>query len=94
MLRDLVLVEDGAAMWIKTDSEKGCHHFRSFCAETIWVLRHGDGMVANDAEVELIRGGDGGVLEVDPVSERAEVVAEMRNAGGLNAREDDFWSRL
>lgn len=94
MLWHLVLVEDSASVWVKADGQEGRHHFGSFCAKTRGLLRHGNGMIADDAEVEFVGGGEGGVLEVDPVSECAEIVTEMRNARGLNTGEDHFWSRL
>lgn len=84
MLIDLILVKDGAAVGIEADGKEGREHVGALCAESRGLLRKGDGMVANDGEVERV-GREGSVLKRDPIAEGAEVVAEMRDAGGLNA---------
>lgn len=48
-------------------------------------------MQIDDGEQELGVGfGGGRVLEMDPLLQGAEVVAQMWHAGGLDAGEDDF----
>lgn len=54
MLRHLVLVENGASLRIETDGEERGHHLGAFSAKTRGLLRHGDGVVADNAEVELV----------------------------------------
>jgi hypothetical protein len=55
------------------------------------VAGDGDGVEVDDAEEELGVGG-GCVLHVFPLLQRAEVVAEVGDAGGLDAGEYDLFA--
>ena len=53
------------------------------------IMRQGDGVQVDDAEIVLLL-----VLPLDPALDRAEIVAEMQVAGGLNAAQDALLPRL
>lgn len=93
MLGHLILMEDRTAMRIQPDSKERSHHFGSFRTQSCGDLRHGDGVVSDNAEVQRIRArGRGCILKVDPITKRSEIVAEMRDTGRLDTGEDDSWS--
>ena len=84
VLRDVRLDEDGADLGVETGGEEVDRHVADVLAERGGIgVVGGEGVEVGDEEVALVL-----VLELDPVVERAHVVAEVKAAGGTHARED------
>ena len=56
---------------------------RTLTAQLVGILRKRDGVQVHDAVDVLVD-----ILLVHPVADRAEIVADVRDAGGLDAGED------
>jgi hypothetical protein len=78
----VTLDEERAALRVETEREEGGGHVARSLAEEIRIVAAREGVVVDDAvdRIEL-------VLEPDVVPDRAEVVAEMGDAGRLDAAE-------
>ncbi len=83
MLGDLALVEDDAGLGIDPRREIAGGHAPRVLAQLRGIVRHGDRVHVDHAEdgLEVF-------LHADPVADRAEIIAEMGNAGRLNAGKD------
>src|SRR5260221_1250603 len=77
------LVEDDAALGIDAGGDIGRRHLARLRAQLVRVLRQCQRMQVDDAEDAVVV-----ALQRDPVSDGAEIIAEMQIAGGLDARED------
>ena len=81
--RHLALIEEDAALGIDARGDIGGRDLAGARAQLGGLLPLGDGMQVDDAEDARVI-----VLQPHPVPDRAQVVAEMQIAGGLDARED------
>jgi len=88
---DRGLVEEDTAGGVEADGEEGGEEGASGGEAGAGWLAGGQGVEVDDGEEEsCIRGG--GILHANPLLEGAEVVAEMGDACGLDAGEDDLGS--
>lgn len=85
------LVEDQTPLRIQPHRQHRGQHRAAAAPQRVRLLRHRDGVQVDD-RVQQLGAGHCGVLQRHPAFERAEIVAEVRDAGGLDAGEDD--SRL
>jgi hypothetical protein len=81
MARDLALIEDDVPGGIDAGSDEGGRDLARVVLEFVGVLKHGDGVEIDDAVEALMIG-----LERHELGDGAEIVAEMKIAGGLDAR--------
>jgi len=80
-------VEEYATVGIEADGKEGCEEGAAGGEAGGGGLARGQGVEVDDGEEECcIRGSS--VLHANPLLEGAEVVAEMGDAGGLDAGED------
>jgi len=84
-------VEEDAAGGVEADGEEGGEEGAAGGETGSGRLARGQGVKIDDAEEEgCIRGS--GILHANPLLEGAEVVAEVRDASGLDTGEDDLRS--
>ena len=87
MLGHVALHEEGAPLGVEAGGEQEHHRAAGPLGELVGVVGQRQRVEVDDA-VERLVGRRGFVLGRHPVRHRAEVVAEMLLAGGLDARED------
>lgn len=83
------LEEDGGALLVEPHGAQDGHHADPVVVHLAGGTGNGGGVQVGDAEQQLRRGG-GCVLQAFPLAQCAEVVAEVWDARGLDAREDDL----
>lgn len=83
---DRGLVEDGAAIGVDADSKKRREALASMFPELLGRLGSRHGVEVDDGVNEP---SVGQVLQLHPLPQGADVVAQMRDSGGLDARKDD-----
>jgi hypothetical protein len=83
----MALHEDGAMLRVQPRCQVERRHLARLLAQGVRVLRQGDGVHVHDAEVVLLV-----LLLVDPAPQRAQVVAQVQNAGWLHTGEDALLS--
>lgn len=84
----MALHEHGAAR--RVDAERQVLRGRHQCAaaQGLGILRHGDGVLVDDAEERLVT-----VLQLRPVRDGTQGIAEVQGVGGgLGAREYDLFA--
>jgi hypothetical protein len=86
VLAYVALHEQGAALRVESGREQEHHGAPGGVGEGGRLVGHGHRVEVDDA-VEGVGGGRDVVLRGDPVPNRAQVVAEVLLAGGLDARE-------
>ena len=89
VLQDVLLGEDDAAAGMQADGEERGVRLEGVLAQGMGALGYGDGVQVDD-RVEDAVGRRGLILQLDPLSQGAQVVAQVGDAGGLDAREDGF----
>lgn len=88
VLLDAALGEDGAARRVEADGKQAGQHLAATLPQVAGVLLDGDGVQVDDGEEQGCV-GRGLILQADPLSQGAQVVAQVGDAGGLDAGEDD-----
>src|SRR5574341_1366323 len=83
VLRHVRLDEQGAALGIQPGGQQGERHLPGAGGQRLRLVRLGHGVQVHDAEEALMLS-----LERHPVLHRAQVVADVELAGGLDAGED------
>ena len=83
VLRTVALDEERAPVGIQPEREQSRRHLAGLRPEQLRVMRARERVVVDDAVDRLVLG-----LERDVVSDRPEVVAEMKDPRRLDARED------
>ena len=83
MRRYRALVEDDAAIGIDAGGDIGGGHLAGLGAQLLRILRQRQRVQIDDAEDAVIV-----ALHRNPVADRAQIIAEVQIAGGLDARED------
>jgi hypothetical protein len=89
MSRNSRLVEYDRPARIQANGQQARKALPSVGRQDSRRLRNGDGVEVDGAE-EQGRVMVGGVLETNPLLQRAEIVAQVRDAGRLDTREDDL----
>lgn len=87
VLQDVLLGEDDTAVGIQADGEQRSICLEGVLAQYVGALGHGNGVQVDD-RVEDAVAGCSLILQLDPLSQGTQIVAQMRDAGGLDARED------
>jgi hypothetical protein len=88
MLLDATLGKDDGLLGVQADSEQAGEHLTAPCCQLVGILADGDGVQVDNGEEQRGIGGRV-VLQLHPLAQGAEIVAEMGDARGLDAREDD-----
>src|SRR6185312_6663450 len=83
MGRHLALVEDDVLARVDAGGEVAGGDLARLMLQLLRILPDGDGVLVDDAEDAVEA-----VLQLHPVADGAEIVAEMEIVGGLDARED------
>lgn len=79
-------MEEYGALRVNANGEEGGEGLPLPSLELLGGLGHGDGVEIDDGVNELRVGL---LLELHPLPQSADIVAEVRDAGGLDPREDD-----
>ena len=81
MLGHMALYEDGGHFGVEADRKEGRSQFEGAGAQNAWAIGHGKGMQVDDAMKSVAF-----MLANDPIAQGAEVIAQMDDTGGLDAR--------
>ena len=85
---DLCLIEQDGFGRIDPAGNQRRRHFAGVGGEFGWHMRLADGVEIGQKEEAFAAGGRGIVLHGHPVADRAQIVAEVEIAGGLDAGND------
>jgi hypothetical protein len=83
VLRHVRLDEHGTFLRVEAGREQRDRHIDRAAAEIRWLVRHGDGVVVDDAEDAFVA-----MLKLDPILHRPEVVADVQLPRRLNSAEN------
>src|SRR5271166_1139656 len=81
--RHHALIEDDAALGVDPGGDIGSRDLARRGAQLGRILRLGKSMQVDDAENAFVM-----VLQCHPIADRSQVIAEVKVAGGLNARKN------
>src|SRR5262245_36371470 len=89
MSRRLTLIEDGVLTRIDSGGDESRRNLPRLLLQLLWILPGRNRMHIDDA-VDAVET----VLQLNPVPDGAEIIAEMEICGGLDAREDALRRRV
>src|SRR5258708_1112376 len=83
MRRNLRLLEDNGFLWIESGGQEIGSETKNIIVQVLWRRVFGKRVEISQKEITLIISG---ILKINKISERAQIIPDMQSSGGLDAR--------